>query len=205
MDKEGRSIISYQIRDSLYLNVTNACTADCFFCKRSSEHPVVKGYNLKLPNDPTAQELIDSIGDPSRYKEIVFCGFGEPTLRLQEILQIAKWLKEKGAITRLNTNGHGNLIHKRNIVPDFVNLIDEISISLDVENEEKYLKVVKPKWGKGTFEEVLKFTQESIKLLPKVSVTAVNYPGFDEINFKKFVKEKFGVEARIRAYNQEGD
>ncbi|ODA43306.1 putative deoxyribonuclease YcfH [Thermodesulfovibrio sp. N1] len=112
-----RCEIAYKIRDTLYLNVTNRCTNICKFCVRFHTD-YVKGHNLRLEREPSAEELIEAVGDPKKYKEIVFCGYGEPFLRLDIIKKVAKWIKDKGGKVRINTNGHGNLIHERKILPE---------------------------------------------------------------------------------------
>ncbi|HIA32332.1 MAG TPA: YchF/TatD family DNA exonuclease, partial [Nitrospinaceae bacterium] len=120
--KEAKTgTVSYQIRNSLYLNLTTRCTADCSFCTRLTR-PVVQGYNLKLNREPTAEEVWHSIDDCKKYDEIVFCGYGEPTLRLDIIKEVSKKIKEAGGKVRLNTNGHGNVINKRNILPELKGL-----------------------------------------------------------------------------------
>lgn len=87
--------IVYTMRNSLYLNITIRCNADCVFCDRKRE-AIVKGHNLKIEHEPTSQEVIEAIGDPTRYDEIVFCGYGEPTIRLDVVKEVARWVKEKG-------------------------------------------------------------------------------------------------------------
>jgi TatD DNase family protein len=204
MEKEQKPTLVYEVREGLYINLTSACTAACWFCPRE-ENPSLKGYTLSLTRDPNAQEVLSAIKEPTKYKEIVFCGFGEPTLRLKELVEVARKLKEKGVYIRLNTNGHGNLIHGRSIVPDLAGLIDEVSVSLNATSEEEYLQAVKPKFGPGTFVKVCEFILETKAVLPKVTVTAVAFPGFDSKKFKKFVAEKLGVDCRIRAHDQLGD
>jgi TatD DNase family protein len=193
----------YKIRNSLYLNITSTCTADCFFCPRKTD-PIVKGFDLTLWKDPTTDEIIREIKNPETYDEIVFCGFGEPTIQLDVLLQVARWLKEKKCRVRLNTNGHGNLIHKRDIVPELVGLIDEASISLNASNSKAYLEILKPTFGEKTFEEVIQFIQKCKRLLPKTTVTAVAYPGFDEKAFKNLAEVELGIPYRIRPYNELG-
>ncbi|MFC2082344.1 TatD family nuclease-associated radical SAM protein, partial [Bacteroidota bacterium] len=105
---------TYQIRDSLYINVTNRCNADCVFCDRKGA-ATIEGYNLKMAksDEPDADVYIMEIGDPTKFKEIVFCGYGEPTIRWEIVKEVAKYVKDKGGKTRLNTDGHGNIINKR--------------------------------------------------------------------------------------------
>ena len=128
--KMKETVNTYQIGDSLYINVTNRCNARCSFCTRK-EDPVIHGYNLGMEKgeEPEAEVYTSEIGDPTKYKEIVFCGYGEPTIRWNVIKVVAKAVKDKGGRTRLNTNGHGNFINKRDITPEFKNLIDVVSVS----------------------------------------------------------------------------
>lgn len=189
--------IVYNIRDSLYINVANTCTDACTFCVREFTD-YVKGHNLRLKKDPTINEVLDAIGEPKIYKEIVFCGYGEPTLRLDFILATAKALKEKGAKgIRLITNGHGNLINKRSIIKELSNYIDAISISLHVDTKEKYNKICRPVFGEDTFNKVLEFVKECKDIIPKVELTFLEMPEVDIDSCKKLAKD-LGVDYRIR-------
>ncbi len=199
MSEKGE--IAYRIRDSLYLNITNRCTNRCGFCVRFHTS-FVKGHNLKLESEPSAEGIITAIGDPSPYKEIVFCGLGEPLLRLDAVKEVSKWLKDKGTKVRINTNGHGNLINKRNILPELDGLVDSISISLDAEKEDKYEEVCKPDF-KDSFEGVISFIKEAKKHIPEVNVTVVELPDID-IEKCKQLAEELGVGIRTRSYNVVG-
>ncbi|MFB3897027.1 MAG: TatD family hydrolase [bacterium] len=194
--------IAYQTRNSLYLNITNRCTNNCYFCVRSYTDYIV-GHNLRLKKEPTVEEIIAAIGDPKRYKEIVFCGYGEPTLRLEVIKSVAKWLKEQGVIVRLDTNGHGNIINKRNIVPELKGLIDAVSVSLDAETAEQYNRICRPVFGDTTFQQVIEFIQECKKLLPEVGITVVGVPEVNEQQCRNLANE-LGVKFRFRVYNEVG-
>lgn len=193
--------IAYQIRDSLYLNITNRCTNKCGFCIRF-QTSIVKGHNLRLEEDPSVEEIINAIGDPSLYDEVVFCGLGEPLIRLDEVKAVSKWLKEKGSKVRVNTNGHGNLIHGRNILPELKGLVDSISVSLDAENRDKYEHLCKPDF-KNSFEGLISFIREARKYIPEVSVTVVKLPTIDLEKCKEIAKD-LGVGIRIRSYNVVG-
>ncbi len=114
---EEQSRVVYPIRRSLYVNLTNRCSNDCSFCARNKSY-YVKGHNLSLEHEPTTDEVLEAITNQSGdYEEIVFCGFGEPLLRLDTIIEVAKQLKFQGLKIRINTNGQGNIIHKHNILP----------------------------------------------------------------------------------------
>ena len=193
--------IAYKIRDSLYLNITNKCTNKCSFCVRFRTS-YVKGHNLHLEQEPTALQLIKAIKNPRTYKEIVFCGIGEPLLRLDIVKKVSKWVKKNGGTVRINTNGHGNLIHKRNIVPELAGLVDSLSISLDAENEKKYEKVCRPQL-KDAFHGMIEFTREAKKVIPDIRFTVVKIP---QINIKKCeaLAKELGVPLSVRKFNVVG-
>lgn len=191
--EQGR--IVYKIRDSLYLNVTDRCTSRCVFCARFNTD-FVKGHNLKLLHDPGAEELLQAIGDPTKYKEIVFCGFGEPMLVLDTVKTVASEVKRKGGRVRINTNGHGNLIHKRNILPGLHGIVDAISVSLDAQDQETYDKICKPSF-KNAFQEVVSFIREAKKYIPEVQATVVTAEGVDVEACKK-ITDELGVVLRVR-------
>ncbi len=128
----------YLIRGAAYVNVTNACDARCVFCPRTHDDYVVKGYDLRRPKDPTAEEIIEALGDVTQYPEVVFCGFGEPTLRFETLLKVARHVKAGGGQTRLNTNGHADLINKRPVAAELVGLIDVVSVSLNAQDRETF-------------------------------------------------------------------
>ncbi|MFH1406950.1 MAG: TatD family hydrolase [Candidatus Omnitrophota bacterium] len=190
-------VIAYRIRESLYLNITNRCTDNCSFCIRNFTN-FVKGHNLKLSKEPSVPEILDLIDDPKQYKEIVFCGLGEPFLRLDVIKELSKALKNRGArYIRIDTNGHGNLIHKRNIVPELKGIVDEICVSFHVDNKKRYNELCRPQFGEETFEKVKEFAIECKSYIPKVTVTLVDMPGAIVENFVNLSKE-LGVDYRIR-------
>ncbi len=188
--------IAYRIHDNLYLNITNRCTDNCTFCVRNYTD-YVKGYNLRLEQEPTLQEILDSIDDPKNYKEIVFCGYGEPTLRLDVVLAVARILKEKGGCIRLVTNGHGDLINNRPIAPSFSGLIDAVSVSLNVHSKESYFQICRPIFGNGTFDRVKEFIIECKKYVPKVEITYIDMPDVD-IKECETIAEELGVGFRFR-------
>jgi TatD DNase family protein len=187
--------ITYQIRDSLYLNITNRCTNKCSFCIRFHSD-YVKGHNLRLSEEPGENEIRDAIGDPSQYKEVVFCGYGEPLLRLDLVRNVAAWIKEHGGRVRINTNGHGNMIHGRNILPELKGIVDSISISLDAHDEETYNRICRPAF-KNAFRGIIDFISEAKKYIPTVQVTVVTLEGIDIGNARK-IAEDLGVGFRIR-------
>jgi TatD DNase family protein len=187
--------IVYKIRDNLYLNITNQCTNECSFCIRFHSD-YVKGHNLRLSEEPTEEELKDAIGDPSQYREVVFCGYGEPLLRIDLVKSVAAWIKQNKGRVRINTNGHGNLIHGRNILPELKGIVDSISISLDAHDEETYNKICRPSF-KNAFREILSFIKEAGKYIPEVKITVVTLEGVDVEKCRK-IAEDLGVGFRVR-------
>lgn len=175
VSREGA--ISYRIRDSLYLNITNRCTNACSFCVRFYTD-YVKGHMLRLEHEPSVAEIESSIGDPLEYKEIVFCGYGEPLIRLDVVKEVASWVKSRGGRVRINTNGHGNLINKRNILPELRGIIDVVSVSLDAQDEAAYERLCKPAY-KNAYTAVLEFIKEAKKFIPEVQATVVEMEGVD--------------------------
>lgn len=197
----GQGEIAYKIRDSLYLNITNRCTSKCTFCIRFHSD-FVKGHNLRLAAEPSADELKSAIGNPALYKEVVFCGYGEPILRLDVVKEVASWVKDKGGRVRINTNGHGNLIHKRNILPELQGIVDSMSISLDAQDAETYDKVCKPAF-KNAFNEVVSFINEAKKYVQEVQATIVSADGIDVEKCRELADE-LGVALRVRKLDNVG-
>ena len=193
----GEPQFTYVLRDGLYVNLTIRCNADCVFCDRSGE-AVIKGINLKIEKEPSPEQVIEEIGDPTQYKEIVFCGYGEPTIRLEELKTIARWVKAHGGKTRLNTNGHGNIINKRDILPELVGLLDGISVSLNATDPEDYGRLMRIN-GQTFFSAMLDFTQEAVGLFPKVIMTIVDLPEIDKSRARA-IAEGIGAEFSLRPY-----
>ena len=197
-----RGRITYPIRNSLYLNITNRCTAACTFCVRYHTD-FVKGHNLRLREEPTAEALIKEIGDPKKYAEIVFCGYGEPLLRLDVVKAVAGEVKRLGGKVRIDTNGHANLIHKRNVLPELAGLVDAVSVSLNAQNAEVYEKLSQPQFGLPTYEAIKEFIREAKKYIPDVTATVVSAPGVD-IEACQKIADELGAKFRVREYNVVG-
>jgi len=193
--------VAYRIRDSLYINITNRCTNQCCFCVRQRD-PYVKGHNLKLEHEPSAEEIISAIGDPSPYREVVFCGYGEPLLRLDVVLEVARWLKKRHCRVRVNTNGQASLLHKRDVVGSLDGLVDEYSISLNAHDRAEYDRICSPE-NPGAWEAVLEFIRRARDSSAAVSVTAVAMPGVDIEGCRNLARQ-IGVSFRVRAYNDLG-
>jgi TatD DNase family protein len=159
------------------------------------------GNDLKLEKEPTPAEVIDSIGDPTKYKEIIFCGYGDCLTRPQEVKEISKWLKQKGSKIRINTAGLANKFWKKNVLPDLAGLIDHISISLNGSNAKEHNKINHPNFGEQSFDEILKFVEESKKHIPKVTITAVAFENLDTDKISQIAKT-LGVNFRLRQFEK---
>lgn len=199
--EEGK--IAYKIRDSLYLNITNRCSNQCIFCARKDSF-MVKGHYLKLDKEPSVQEIVHAVGDPKKYKEVVFCGFGEPFMRFDTVLEATMELKKKGAIIRIDTNGHANLINGWKVLDELKGYVDSISISLNAPDGGQYLEICRPIFGEKTYEEVKKFIREATDVIPHVTVTAIGMPGIDLEACRRLAVKELGVNFRVREYNEVG-
>lgn len=197
--EKAKTSFTYKLGNSLYINVTNRCNAECYFCDKDGD-AVINGYNLRMKKseEPPAEVYINEIGDPKQFDEIVFCGYGEPTIRFDIVKQIAKYVKENGGRTRLNTNGHGNIINKRNITPECENLIDVVSISLNSSDENQYAEMMKV--DKRYFTEMKNFASQAKEFVEKVVLTVVSIDEVEIEKARKLVEEDIGVEFRIRKY-----
>jgi len=200
--QEQQASIAYKIRNSLYLNITNRCSNHCSFCAKFNDF-FVKGHFLKLDHEPSVPEVMSAIGDPSTYDEIVFCGYGEPLLRLDLLREVARQLKTKGCRIRINTDGQANLVYGRNILPELAGLVDAISVSLNAADSETYKKLCASPFGSAGFSGVCDFLTEAKKHIPMVVASAVTVPGLD-IEAVRRLAESLGVIFREREYADVG-
>lgn len=196
--------IAYPIRKSLYLNITNRCTLACSFCPKISGDFEVKGHNLKLAQEPNVEDVFRAIDDHNGFDEIVFCGFGEPTQRIELLKIIAKQIKDRlNAKIRLDTDGLANLVHERDVLPELAGLIDSISISMNAPDPQAYVKTCPSKYGEEAFYAMLSFLEKAKEFIPEVTATAVSIPEMDVEACKKLAKE-MGVNFRLRKYQEVG-
>mgnify|MGYP002520376741 CR=1 FL=1 len=196
--------ITYPVHNGIYVNVTNRCPCACTFCLRQNGESVYGSDSLWLEREPTVKEVCDSIDawDLNKYNEVVFCGYGEPTERLDDLIEVAKYIKSKSDIKiRINTNGLADLIWNEPTAPKLQGLIDTVSISLNATNKEEYLKIVRPKFGIESYEAMLKFTKECTKYVPSVVMTVVDIVvSKEEQEICRKICESVGATLRIRPY-----
>ncbi len=194
--------IAYMIRNSLYLNITNRCSNRCSFCAKFDDF-TVKGHNLLLDAEPTYDEVMAAVGQPMGVDEVVFCGYGEPLIRLDLVRRVATELKGRGYRIRINTDGQANLVHGRNILPELAGLVDSISISLNAPDAEIYGAICNTPFGKAGFAGVCDFIREAQRHIPQVIASAVTVPGIDSEACRNLA-ESLGAEFRVREYAEVG-
>lgn len=197
--KKSDLSFTYPLGKSLYINITNRCNADCTFCKRKT-YPFINGYNLgmKKSEEPSADIYIKEIGDPKKYDEIVFCGYGEPTIRWEVVKEIASFVKANGGKTRLNTNGHGSRINHKDITPEMKDLIDVVSISFNSFDPGQYAELMQ--LDESHFYEMLNFARNAKPYVNKVVMSVVSIDDVEIEKSRKVVEEDIGAEFRVREY-----
>lgn len=196
--------IAYKYQGSLYVNLTNRCTNKCKFCIRFTPSGV-DNIDLWLEHEPSADEIIQSLeeADFASYPEVVFCGYGEPLLRADTVLEVCRYIKSKKNIKiRVNTNGHANRFAGRDITPEMSGLIDTVSISLNAENAEKYNDICVCDYGEDGFYELLSFAKAAKKHVPEVILSVVDVIGAEEIEQCKKIAASVGVPLRVREYSE---
>lgn len=197
--------ITYEYGGNLYVNTTNRCDYACTFCLRHNGNGgSIYTHNLWLAREPTKEEILESIEsrDLSRYKQLVFCGFGEPSYRIDDICWVIDRMKAHGTkiYTRMDTNGTGCLIHGRDICPDFAGRFDMVSISLNTDTAEKYNALCRPKF-ENAYQAMKDFAKEVRQYVPTVMMTVVDTIPQEEIeNCRKICEEEIGAVYRVREY-----
>ena len=198
--------ITYQVKDAVYVNLTNRCPCDCVFCLRKNGPGVYGSGSLWLEREPTLEEVTDSLAkwDLPRYPEVVFCGYGEPTERLDTLLAAAKWLKERHPHLhiRVNTNGLADLIAGESTAHRFKGLVDTLSISLNTPDAAEYLAICRPRFGEAAYPAMLHFAEEAKHYVPEVVMTIVGEPvtSLEKQAACKAICDRLGVRLRIRPF-----
>ncbi len=191
-------VVGYTIRGSRYLNITNRCTLRCAFCPKFNGSWTVREYQLRLRGEePTADDIVAAVGDPEEIEEVVFCGLGEPTLRLYTVIEVASRLRGQVPRVRLNTDGLANLVYGRDVTPDFEDIVQALSVSLNAQDEATYNRHCRPLLP-GAYDAVLDFARRAREFVPEVTLTAVDgLPGVD-IDACRKIADDLGVGFRRR-------
>ncbi len=197
--------ITYEFDGSLYVNVTNRCSNDCTFCLRNNHDDVNGKDNLWLDREPTVEEIKADFQkrDMTKYSSIVFCGYGEPLMRFDDCMEVARWLKKTYPLLpiRINTNGQANMIEKRDVTPEFEGIIDSVSISLNAATAKRYDEICKSYFGEAAFDGLQEFARLAKRYVPKVTLSIVDHDiTAEEIEICRSIAERCGVDFRVRAY-----
>ncbi len=188
----------YTIDDRLYINLTDRCSLDCVFCPKTKGDYNLHQYNLSLDRLPKLAELLSAMPSLSGISEVVFCGFGEPTLRLNILLQLAQHIKQQSDIfIRLNTDGLGSLVNKRNIVPELSQCIDAVSVSMNAQNETVYAQHCRPAI-EGSYIAMLDFLTQAKQSVLQVTATAINGLEGVDVNACRILAKQLGIKFRAR-------
>lgn len=195
--------LAYELHGNCYLNISNRCVLRCRFCPKFNKQWDLQQYNLRLSHEPSVDQVLQAIGEPDRFNEIVFCGLGEPTTRLEVLLKLAEKLQGSGAHVRLNTDGLGNLVHYMDITPLLAGKIDAISISLNAQSKQVYERHCRPPHP-DAYESVLDFIVCAKKTIADVTVTAIDGLEGVDINACRELADHLGVKFRRRVLGQLG-
>lgn len=194
------NIYVYELHNNLYVNLTNKCTSNCEFCVRNNKDGVGEDV-LWLKKEPTATDIMKQLEkyDVLSYGQIVYCGYGEPTLKMEVLLDSAKQIKDKYNMPiRINTNGHANLYYKEDITPQFEGLIDKVSISLNHSNAVEYDGICHSIYGTSAFDGLLDFAKKCKVHVPNVTLSIVDILPQDIQDRCKQIADDIGVTLRIR-------
>jgi TatD DNase family protein len=171
----------------------------CPYCIKHKWSNKFNGNDLKLEKEPSAKEIIESIGSPKKYKEVIFCGYGDALIRIEEVKEVAKWIKRYGGKVRINTAGLANAYHAKSIFPEIKGLVDVISVSLNGSNPDEHNKINNPMFKEKSFDKIIEFVKEAKKYIPEVVLTAVELPWLDTSKVKK-IANSLDVHFRARPY-----
>ena len=205
-DDGRKDTYAYTLDGNLYINLTNKCSNGCDFCVRNERASYYGNYLWLRHGDPTPEKVISAVnamGELSQFKEVVFCGFGEPTYKIEEMTALCDYFHEKGLKTRLNTNGQGNLINKRDIVPELKGKIDFVNISLNASCQEKYQKICRSQFKEMAFDGLLEFAKQCRRNGVRCRFSIVDCIGEEEVEACKKLAESVKIPLYIRKYIQD--
>ncbi len=194
-------VVAYQASGNCYLNITNQCTLRCEFCPKFRSEWNIAGHDLRLDAKPSVREIVDAVGDPCRYKEVVFSGLGEPTIRLYTLLQAAELLHRQGGYVRVETDGLASLRQGHDVTPLFNGCVDSVSVSMQAPNGVVYDRVCRPT-KKGAYSAMLDFIRQARRHVPTVVTSAIE--GLPGINIEgcRRTAQHLGVRFRCRQLDQ---
>ncbi|WP_270739964.1 TIGR04100 family radical SAM protein [Massilioclostridium coli] len=199
--------ILYPAKNGLYVNLTNRCPCSCTFCLRQNQDGVYGSDSLWLEHEPGFEEVLEELKKQNlaQYNELVFCGYGEPTERLDVLLQVAAYCKRAcpSLLIRINTNGLADLIWKKPTAQQLKGLIDTVSISLNAPDAEEYYRLTRSKFGFKSFDAMLQYAKDCTKYVPNVVMTVVDQvTTLEEQQKSKEICDSIGVTLRVRPYEE---
>ncbi|SFU83707.1 radical SAM enzyme, TIGR04100 family [Clostridium sp. DSM 8431] len=193
------------IKKNVYVNLTNKCPCACTFCLRKTKE-MLESNSLWLKREPTISEVIEEFEsiDLPKFDEVIFCGFGEPSERIYDIVKIAKYIKERcpNMPTRINTNGLSDLVNNKPTAHILKGLIDTVSISLNAPNADEFLEITQNKFGIKSYEAMKKFALACKNYVPNVVFTVVDCIGEEKIKESQAVCDELGIKLRVRAFEE---
>jgi TatD family-associated radical SAM protein len=198
-----RSIIAYPLHGNCYLNITSECTLRCGFCPKYNRSWEVQSYDLRLHREPSAEEVLQALGDPTAYKEIVFCGLGEPTVRFAVLMTIARAVKAAGGRVRINTDGLANLREGRDVTAEMAEAVDALSVSMNAQNEALYIRHTRPRLA-GAYAAMLEFARLAGERGIDVSLTAIDGLEGVDVAACERMAHQLGVNFRRRVLDNVG-
>lgn len=201
--EERHQVIAYPLHGNCYLNITSRCTLRCAFCPKHNRTWEVQSYDLHLEREPGIEEVLAAIGNPLDYKEIIFCGLGEPTIRLDLLLDIAARLKQVNRRIRVNTDGLANLVHGRDVTPEMAKVVDTVSISMNAHDEATYVRHTRPKLA-GAWSAMLDFARRARAAGMEVTMTAIDGLEGVDIPACEAIATELGVGFRRRVLDEVG-
>lgn len=191
---------TYELDGNLYINLTSKCSNDCTFCVRNEKSDYF-GHKLWLSREPDAEEVVSRLPDDiKKYREYVFCGFGEPTVKLPVLLAVAKEIKARGGIVRINTNGQANMIWKRDVTGELAGTVDKINVSLNEATAEDYAKLCRPAFGEAAFEGLQDFAKKCAAHGIDTWFSVVDVIGEEKIAKCREIAKSCGVALKVRPY-----
>lgn len=196
--------IVYEVGDGLYVNMTNRCPDHCTFCIRSGGDGAYGSGSLWLEHEPTVEETVAAIlgHGVSRYAELVFCGFGEPLVRLEDVKEVIRRVKEQapGLRVRINTNGLADLIWNRPTARELAGLADAVSVSLNAPDAAGYQKLCRSDFGGRAFDAVLAYARDCVRVLPEVTLTVLDILPPEQIEACRAIAASVGAPLRVRTF-----
>lgn len=192
----------YDVGSRRFLNVTRRCNLNCIFCPETDA--AYRGQTISSPEvgaEASLTDIIDAVCGSGNCREVVFDGIGEPTFRLYDLMQAARYLKHKGIRARLSTNGLADRLHGRSIAPDLEDNIDAVTIALNAHDEESYQRNCRP-MIENAFRSALDFVESVKEYVPSVSISAVYDIPSININACRDLARELGVDFEERPITQ---